>query len=67
MKLKGCPWCEDEPVIVNTWHRLSRPSRNGKYHIECYNCELMFGYDDDYGGQFKTKKEATEKWNSRIK
>ena len=65
--LKPCPFCGNEVVIVeNCSPRLYRPIKNGKYYIACYECEVMMGYDTDYGGQFNTEKEAIDTWNKRI-
>lgn len=33
--------------------------------ILCENCDLLFGYDMDYGGTFDTKEEAAKAWNRR--
>ena len=66
-KLKPCPFCGREAILVKNEHpRLHRPSRNGQYHVACYECDLMMGYDEDYGGQFDTKEEAIEAWNRRY-
>ena len=66
-ELKPCPFCGGEVSLVkNESPRLHRPARNGNYYIECGECALLFGYDEDYGGQFDTEKEATEAWNHRT-
>lgn len=66
-KLKPCPFCGGEAEIVNYEPRLHRPSRNHPYSVYCPGCDLLFGWDEDYGGEFDTKKEATEAWNTRYK
>ena len=64
--LLGCPWCGGEVSIVNYDPRLYRPSRNHTYAIACYECEIMFGWDIDYGGRFDTEAEARLAWNTRA-
>lgn len=64
-ELKPCPFCGGEARIVSTEPRLYRHSRNGKYAVACYGCEIYLGYDEDYGCQFDTKEEAIEAWNTR--
>lgn len=64
-ELKPCPFCGQPVNIAEASPRLFRPSRNHKYHIECPGCQLFFGWDVDYGGQFDTVKEAAEAWNRR--
>lgn len=66
MKLKSCPFCGGEVYLASPQPPLYRPSRNGKYCIICNNCCLFFGWDNDYGCQFDSKKEITEKWNERV-
>lgn len=29
-------------------------------------CDLLFGYDVDYGGEFDSQEEAVEAWNQRA-
>ncbi len=65
--LKPCPFCGSEVAILpNIDPPLHRPSRNGKYALYCGTCELLFGYDVDYGGQFDSVEEAISAWNTRI-
>ena len=64
-ELKPCPFCGSTAVIQKIEPRLYRPTRNHPYCVICYNCDLMFGYDVDYGGIFDTEEEAAEAWNRR--
>ena len=64
-KLKPCPFCGGEPQIIKPEPRLYRPVCNHLYCVVCWSCDLWFGYDNDYGGEFDTKKEATVEWNKR--
>lgn len=64
--LLGCPWCGGEVSIVNYDPRLYRPSRNHTYAIVCSECDIMFGWDVDYGGRFDTEDEARLAWNTRV-
>ena len=66
-ELKPCPFCGGEANIIKNEHpRLHRPIKNGLYHVECCECNVMIGYDTDYGGQFDTKEEAIKAWNKRT-
>lgn len=67
MELKRCPFCGGEAAIVeNESPRLYRPVRNHPYYVCCYECDLLFGYDVDYGGEFDKKEDAVEAWNERV-
>lgn len=65
-KLLPCPFCGGEAKITKRYPALLRPSRNG-YCVECYECDLQFGHDCDYGGQYATPEEAIEAWNRRVR
>lgn len=65
-KLKPCPFCGGEAYIAEYEPRLLRPVRNHPYSVWCNECELAFGWDSDYGGQFDTKEEAAAAWNARA-
>lgn len=67
-ELKPCPFCGERCHIwkVET-PRLYRPSRNHQYCVVCNGCDLLFGFDEDYGGVFDTEQEAVEAWNRRVK
>lgn len=64
-ELKPCPFCGQPVTIAQIAPRLLHPSRNHRYHIECPGCQLLFGWDTDYGGQFDTGEEAAKAWNRR--
>lgn len=67
MELKPCPFCGGEAEIAeNEAPRLYRPARNRPYYVCCLSCDLFFGYDVDYGGEFDTKEEAIKAWNNRA-
>ena len=48
--LVPCPFCGGEAEVVAYGPRLLRPSRNHVYSVSCNECEMMFGWDVDYGG-----------------
>lgn len=63
--MKPCPFCGEQPVVEKYEPRLHRPVMNHTYCVVCYECDLMFGWDIDYGGRFDTEEEAIEAWNKR--
>lgn len=64
--LKPCPICGGSAVgLKKIEPRLHRPARNRLFSVVCYECELYFGYDEDYGGRFYTEGEAIRAWNRR--
>ena len=65
-ELKPCPFCGGEVYVAKIEPRLYRPSCNHPCSVVCYNCDLYFGYDEDYGGEFDTEAEAIEAWNRRF-
>ncbi len=68
IKLKPCPFCGGKAISVkNIEPRLYRPVRNHPYAVICWECDLFFGYDEDYGGRFDTENDAIEAWNRRAK
>lgn len=67
VELKPCPFCGGKASLFpNDEPRLHRHSRNGKYAVCCWDCDMLFGYDIDYGGQFDTEEEAVQAWNMRV-
>ena len=64
--LLRCPFCGGEVYVAKIEPRLYRPSCNHPYSVVCYNCDLFFGYDGDYGGEYDTEAEAIEAWNRRF-
>jgi len=66
IKLKPCPFCGGTVSIQLIDPRLYRPSMNHPFAVVCYACDLLFGYDEDYGGRFDTENEAIKAWNRRA-
>lgn len=71
---EGEPWLDVCPIcgslvsfVENEAPRLCRPVKNHPIYIRCNSCDLLFGYDIDYGGEFDTKEEAAAAWNRRVK
>ena len=64
-KLKPCPFCGGEVRVTDVI-----PPRlyieDTAYCVFCASCDLLFGFDMDYGGEFATEKEAVEAWNRRV-
>ena len=61
-----CEHCGNIPLVVHYEPRLHRPSCNHPYCIVCNECEMLFGWDIDYGGVFDTIQEAIDAWNRRY-
>lgn len=64
-ELKPCPFCGGKAEILKPTPRISR-YRAYIYSVYCSDCDLLFGYDEDYGGIFETDQEAIEAWNRRA-
>lgn len=64
-ELKRCPFCGGEATVIVIQPRLYRPLKNHPYSVVCFTCDLFFGYDEDYGGEFDTETKAIEAWNRR--
>jgi len=65
--LLPCPFCGGgDADVVAYGPRLLRPSRNHVYSVSCNECEMMFGWDIDYGGRYDTEYEAMLAWNTRA-
>lgn len=63
--LKPCPFCGGTVVSIEKMApRLYRPDK--KFSVVCWQCDLFFGYDEDYGGMFDTEAKAIEAWNGRA-
>ena len=64
-KLKPCPFCGGKASVTDVI-----PPRlyieDTAYCVFCASCDLLFGFDMDYGGEFATEKEAVEAWNRRV-
>ena len=66
-QLKPCPFCGGKAYIWEDTGRIHRPYWTGKYSVVCYECDVLFGYDVDYGGCFDSKEDALNAWNRRYK
>ena len=64
--LLPCPFCGGDADVIAYDPRLLRPSRNHVYSVSCNECEMMFGWDIDYGGRYDTEYEAMLAWNTRA-
>lgn len=65
-ELKPCPFCGNNvEVRKDMYPRLHDSKRNG-WHVVCWHCDLLFGFDEDYSGEFETQSEAIKKWNRRA-
>ena len=64
--LQKCPFCGGEASILQSAPPLYRPEKNHPFHIECQECQMLFGWDLDYGGIFDTEEEAAAAWNRRT-
>ena len=63
-KLKPCPFCGGEARVTDVIPpRLY--TKDVAYCVYCSSCDLLFGFDMDYGGEFATEAEAIEAWNRR--
>ena len=63
-----CPICGERMSIgENSKGRTNKDYwKYGNLYLVCWGCDLLFGYDLDYEGQFLTEEEAIEAWNSRA-
>jgi len=73
INLKPCPFCNNDPNLHQTGDeayqvepRLPRYIHLQRWYVYCGHCDLHFGCDSDYGGNFDTKEEAIEAWNRRT-
>ena len=64
-KLKPCPFCGEDPKIIQAEPRIRR-YKGPWYCVICCECDLYLGFDEDYGGLFDTEQEAAEAWNRRA-
>ncbi len=70
-ELKPCPFCGGENAAEVIEMKPSIPvseclKKRGYFTVWCWTCDLMFGYDEDFGGKFDTKEDAIEAWNRRA-
>ena len=70
-KLKPCPFCgSGEVEILEAPATIPVPEcikKQGHFAVYCGDCELMYGYDVDFGGIFRDREEAAKAWNGRAK
>ena len=64
-ELKPCPFCGGRAHVWKCEPYIHRYP-NFHYCVVCNDCDLLFGFDEDYGGIFETEKEALEAWNKRT-
>lgn len=66
-ELKPCPFCGGTAVSIQKIEpHLYRPVKNHPFSVVCWECDLFYGYDEDYGGMFDTEAEAIKAWNRRA-
>ena len=65
-ELLPCPFCGGDADVVAYSPRLLRPSCNHTYCVVCNECEMLFGWDIDYGGRYDTEDDAMIAWNTRA-
>ena len=68
-KLKKCPFCGGEAEVIQMPATIAVPEdtkKRGHFTVWCSFCDLLFGYDEDFGGYFTTKEDAIEAWNRRA-
>ena len=64
-----CPFCGGKVDVLRDKHpHLQSGSKSGisDWFIRCYNCDLFFGYDEDYSGLWKRKQGVVDAWNTRT-
>ena len=66
IELKPCPFCGNEVSIYKPEPHIYDYTRVNRCCVCCTYCDLLFGYDEDYGGDFITPEEAATEWNRRV-
>ena len=65
-ELKPCPFCGGKVNITDVISpRLYTNIKDTAYYVFCASCDLLLGFDMDFGGQFATEQEAIKAWNRR--
>ncbi len=63
--LKPCPFCGQIPYIDKPEPNVFDYRHTPGYCVRCFECDLLFGYDIDWGGWFKTGAVVAAAWNRR--
>ena len=65
-RLLPCPFCGGEVCVYKpTPHVLDYRHIHG-FSVWCPNCDLVFGYNEDWGGVFETEEVAAAAWNTAV-
>ena len=64
--LKPCPFCGGIASITDEIPARLYNENEPAFCVTCPACELLFGWDCDYGGQFSSKQEVIDAWNRRT-
>ena len=64
-KLKPCPFCGGK-VKVQCLDGFIRNGRRKHWCVVCWDCDLFFGLDLTYGGEYATKQGCADDWNNRV-
>ena len=66
ISLKPCPQCGGEVCVYRTIPRVRDYSRTHNFSVWCPKCDLVFGYNEDWGGIFETEETAAAAWNTAV-
>ena len=64
--LKPCPFCGGIVSVTDDMPARLYNELEKAFCVICPACELIFGWDCDYGGQFSSQDEAIDAWNRRV-